>query len=88
MQDLSVIEVFSHIDFDSTIQSGLDNFLKAYNSELLRTVKRGGVDDDVASGNTKILNIILKVHANIFTYLCQMIRNKTSIDFVLTVERR
>ena len=43
MQDLSVIEVFSHIDFDSTIQSGLDNFLKSYNSELLRIVKQGGV---------------------------------------------
>ena len=47
MQDLSVIEVFSHIDFDSTIQSGLDNFLKSYNSELLRIVKQGGVSDDV-----------------------------------------
>ena len=47
MQDLSVIEVFSHIDFYRTIQSGLDNFLKAYNSELLRIVKNGGVDDDV-----------------------------------------
>ena len=43
MQDLSVIEILSHIDFDSTIQSGLDNFLKAYNSELLRIVKQGGV---------------------------------------------
>ena len=47
MQDLSVIEIFSHIDFDSTIQSGLDNFLKAYNSELLRIVMQGGVSDDV-----------------------------------------
>ena len=47
MQDLSVIEVFSHIDFDSTIQSSLDNFLKAYNSELLRMIKQGGVPDDV-----------------------------------------
>ena len=47
MQDLSVIEILSHIDFDSTIQSGLDNFLKAYNSELLRIVKNGGVYDDV-----------------------------------------
>lgn len=47
MQDLSVIEVFSHIDFDRTIQSGLDNFLKAYNSELLRIVKNGGVSYDV-----------------------------------------
>lgn len=47
MQDLSVIEVFSHIDFDSTIQSGLDNFLKAYNSELLRIVKHVGVSYDV-----------------------------------------
>ena len=47
MQDLSVIEVFSHIDFDRTIQSGLDNFLKAYNSELLRIVKQCGVSDDV-----------------------------------------
>ena len=47
MQDLSVIEILSHIDFDSTIQSGLDTFLKAYNSELLRIVKQGGVSDDV-----------------------------------------
>ena len=43
MQDLSVIEILSHIDFDSTIQSGLYNFLKSYNSELLRIVKQGGV---------------------------------------------
>ena len=47
MQDLSVIEVFSHIDFDSTIQSSLDNFLKAYNSELLRIIRQGGVSNDV-----------------------------------------
>ena len=47
MQDLSVIEILSHIDFDSTIQSGLDNFLKAYNSELLRIVRQGVVSDDV-----------------------------------------
>ena len=47
MQDLSVIEILSHIDFDSTIQSGLDNFLKAYNSELLRIVRQGGVANDV-----------------------------------------
>lgn len=47
MQDLSVIEVFSHIDFDSTIQSSLDKFLKAYNSELLRIIKQGYVSDDV-----------------------------------------
>lgn len=47
MQDLSVIEILSHIDFDSTIQSGLDSFLKAYNSELLRIVRQGGVSDDV-----------------------------------------
>ena len=40
MQDLSVIEILSHIDFDSTIQSELDNFLKAYNYELLRIVKQ------------------------------------------------
>ena len=49
MQDLSVIEILSHIDFGSTIQSqsGLDNFLKAYNSELLRIVKHGCASDDV-----------------------------------------
>ena len=53
MQDLSVIEILSHIDFDSTIQSGLDNFLKAYNSELLRIVKNGGVSDDVCEWKYK-----------------------------------
>ena len=47
MQDLNVIEILSHIDFDSTIQSGLYNFLKSYNSELLRIVKQGGVGKDV-----------------------------------------
>ena len=46
MQDLNVIEILSHIDFDRTIQIGLDNFLKSYNSELLRIVKHGGVTDD------------------------------------------
>ena len=48
MQDLSVIEILSHIDFDNTIQIGLDNFLKSYNSELLRIVKQGGVGKDVS----------------------------------------
>ena len=43
MQDLNVIEILSHIDLDSTIQIGLDNFLKSYNSELLRIVKQCGV---------------------------------------------
>ena len=47
MQDLSVIEIFSHIDFDRTIKSGLDNILKEYNSELLRNVKNGSVHEDV-----------------------------------------
>lgn len=55
MQDLSVIEILSHIDFDSTIQSGLDNFLKAYNSELLRIVKHGCVSDDVCEWKDKEL---------------------------------
>ena len=53
MQDLSVIEILSHIDFDSTIQSGLDNFLKAYNSELLRIVKHGCASDDVCEWELK-----------------------------------
>ena len=46
MQDLNVIEVLSHIDFDSTIQSGLENFLNAYNSELLRIVKQSGTEKE------------------------------------------
>ncbi len=50
MQDLNAIEVLSHIDFDSTIQNGLDNFLKAYNSELLRVANQVDISyeyDDV-----------------------------------------
>ena len=54
MQDLSVIEILSHIDFDSTIQSELDNFLKLYNSELLRIVKQGGVAVDVCEWKYQI----------------------------------
>lgn len=68
MQDLSVIEVFSHIDFDSTIQSGLDNFLKSYNSELLRIVKQGIISDDVCewhkvkNGNAYKCNTHAEIH--------------------------
>ena len=39
-QDLSVIEVLSHVDFDSTIQNSLDNFLKAITNEAIEIVKQ------------------------------------------------
>lgn len=39
-QDLSVIEVLSHVDFDSTIQNSLENFLKAITNEAIETVKQ------------------------------------------------
>ena len=68
MRDLSVIEIFSHIDFDSTIQSGLDNFLKAYNSELLRIVKQGGVSDDVCEWKRDdMCDTVYKVCCGCFT---------------------
>ena len=38
-QDLNVIEVLSHVDFDSTIQNSLDNFLKAITNEAIEIVK-------------------------------------------------
>ena len=38
-QDLNVIEVLSHVDFDSTIQNSLDNFLKAVTNEAIEIVK-------------------------------------------------
>lgn len=40
MQDLNVIEVLSHIDFDSTIQNSLENFLKAITNEAIEIVKQ------------------------------------------------
>ena len=39
-QDLNVIEVLSHVDFDSTIQNSLDNFLKAITNEAIKIVKQ------------------------------------------------
>ena len=39
-QDLNVIEVLSHVDFDSTIQNSLDNFLKAVTNETIEIVKQ------------------------------------------------
>ena len=39
-QDLNVIEVLSHVNFDSTIQNSLDNFLKAVTNEAIEIVKQ------------------------------------------------
>ena len=39
-QDLNAIEVLSHVDFDSTIQNSLDNFLKAITNEAIEIVKQ------------------------------------------------
>ena len=39
-QDLNVIEVLSHVNFDSTIQNSLDNFLKAITNEAIEIVKQ------------------------------------------------
>ena len=38
-QDLNVIEVLSHVDFDSTIQNSLENFLKAITNEAIEIIK-------------------------------------------------
>ena len=38
-QDLNVIEVLSHVDFDSTSQNSLENFLKAITNEAIEIVK-------------------------------------------------
>ena len=46
-QDLNVIVVLSHVDFDSTIQNSLENFLKAITNEAIEIVKQGGEADDV-----------------------------------------
>ena len=45
IQDLNVIEVISHIDFDSTIQTSLENFLNAFKSEIMRIVKNNACID-------------------------------------------
>ena len=47
MQDLNVVEIISHIDFDSTIQSSLNSFLKSFSNKAIEIVKQGGVSDDV-----------------------------------------
>ena len=39
-QDLNVIEVLSHVDFDSTIQNSLENVLKAITNEAIEIVKQ------------------------------------------------
>ena len=39
-QDLNVIEVLSHVDFDSTIQNSLENFLKAITNEAIEIIKQ------------------------------------------------
>ena len=39
-QDLNVIKVLSHVDFDSTIQNSLENFLKAITNEAIEIVKQ------------------------------------------------
>ena len=39
-QGLNVIEVLSHVDFDSTIQNSLENFLKAITNEAIEIVKQ------------------------------------------------
>ena len=39
-QDLNVIEVLSHVNFDSMIQNSLDNFLKAITNEAIEIVKQ------------------------------------------------
>ncbi len=39
-QDLNVIEVLSHVDFDSTIQNSLKNFLKSITKESIEIVKQ------------------------------------------------
>ena len=39
-QDLNVIEVLSHVDFDSTIQNSLKNFLESITKESIEIVKQ------------------------------------------------
>ena len=39
-QELNVIEVLSHVDFDSAIQNSLENFLKAITNEAIEIVKQ------------------------------------------------
>ena len=39
-QDLNVIEVLSHVNFDSTIQNSLENFLKAITNEAIEIIKQ------------------------------------------------
>ena len=44
LQDLNVLEILSHFDPDSTIQTNLNRFLEANKNELLRIVRKGGVE--------------------------------------------
>ena len=61
-QDLNVIEVLSHVDFDSTIQNSLENFLKAITNEAIEIVKQEAAEyEECYKENVKKMKIIIDI---------------------------
>ena len=92
MQDLSVIEILSHIDFDSTIQNSLENFLKAITNEAIEIVKQEAEQYQSSEigfiSKTEVLTLIEEIKCNddipknygTLLDIMRMIRNMPTVD--------
>ena len=91
-QDLSVIEVLSHVDFDSTIQNSLENFLKAITNEAIEIVKQEAEKYQSSEigfiSKTEVLTLIEEIKCNddipknygTLLDIMRMIRNMPTVD--------
>ena len=91
-QDLSVIEVLSHVDFDSTIQNSLENFLKAITNEAIEIVKQEAEQYQSSEigfiSKTEVLTLIEEIKCNddipknygTLLDIMRMIRNMPTVD--------
>ena len=92
MQDLSVIEILSHIDFDSTIQNSLENFLKAITTEAIEIVKQEAEQYQSSEigfiSKAEVLTLIEEIKCNddipknygTLLDIMRMIRNMPTVD--------
>ena len=91
-QDLNVIEVLSHVDFDSTIQNSLENFLKAITNEAIEIVKQEAEQYQSSEigfiSKTEVLTLIEEIKCNddipknygTLLDIMRMIRNMPTVD--------
>ena len=91
-QDLNVIEVLSHVDFDSTIQNSLENFLKAITNEAIEIVKQEAEQYQSSEigfiSKTEVLTLIEEIKCNddipknygTLLDIMRMIRNIPTVD--------